>query len=99
VEHDPNDDNYKRAKFDNSLNFEIRQWMELPNPTLLQPGNIKRMVEHLLDKGWHPKHIGGMLAGRYEANDKGWDKKYWSKYNTRTRANFWARTYAGLKMI
>lgn len=98
VEHDITDEKYKLAKFDHALSWDIREMMEYPNPTLLQPRNLKRLTEELMSKGWHPKHIGGMLAGRYEAEGKGWDKKYWSKYNPRTRANFWARTYAALAL-
>lgn len=98
-EHDANDHMYKLAKFNPHLDFDIREMMEYPNPSLLQPGKIKRTVEHLLKKSWHPKHIGGMLAGRYEAKDKNWDEVYWSKYNSRTRANFWARIYGGLASV
>jgi len=98
TEHDATDENYKLAKFDHNLSWDTREMMEYPNPTLLQPRNLKRLTEELMSKGWHPKHIGGMLAGRYEAEGKGWDKRYWSKYKPRTRANFWARTYAALAL-
>ncbi len=98
-EHDPIDDNYKKAKYDPHLDFRARELMEYPNPSLLQPHNLQWMVSHLMDKGWSPKHIAGMIAGRYEAEGRGWDQRYWMKYNPRTRANFWARTYAGIQLF
>jgi hypothetical protein len=97
-EHDADDGKYKLAKFDPQLSWEVRRWLEDPNPCLLAPTNLQKMIRHLLEKEWHPKHIGGMLAGRYEAEGKGWNEKYWSKYITRTRANFWARIYSGLEL-
>ncbi len=98
VDHDRDDENYKKAKFDKNLHISIREMMERPNPSLLQPRNIKWVTEQLIENGWHPKHIGGMLHGRYNASDKGWSENAWAKYDSKTRANFWARIYAGLKL-
>jgi len=96
VEHDPDNSTYMLAEFDERFDARARQLMAAPNPELMQPKNLKWFSEHLLLHGINSKHIGGIIAARYEAEDKGWKQKYWSKYLTRTRANFWARVYCGL---
>ncbi|MCX6357529.1 MAG: hypothetical protein NT045_06620, partial [Candidatus Aureabacteria bacterium] len=64
------------------------------NPGLLMPTTIQTICRVLYGRGWHPKHIGGLIRSYYEQNlNWGID---WIKYHAETRANFWARVYCGL---
>ena len=68
----------------------------LRNPAwgLLVPTSIQTVCRVLMSRGWHPKHIGGLIYSHYTRNhDWGID---WTKYHAETRANFWARVYCGL---
>jgi hypothetical protein len=68
----------------------------LRNPTwgLLVPSSIQTVCRVLMSRGWHPKHIAGLIYSHYTRNlDWGID---WTKYHAETRANFWARIYCGL---
>ena len=68
--------------------------LEHPNDLLLRPGCVQRVVRVLLSLGWHPRHIGGLLRSKYE-RDHGWGDQ-WSGYDPATRADFYARVFAGL---
>ncbi|MEX1117613.1 MAG: hypothetical protein WEB60_02355 [Terrimicrobiaceae bacterium] len=65
-----------------------------PNDLLLRPGCVKRVVRVLLSLGWHPRHIAGLIRSKYE-EDHGWDTQ-WQGYDPATRADFYARVFAGL---
>ncbi len=56
---------------------------------LLNPAYIQLITRVLMAKGFHPKHIAGILSMKYVAFG-GWDK-----YDQSTRANGWVRSYAG----
>ena len=58
-----------------------------PEPHLLKPTNLQRLVRVLDSMGWHPKHIGGLIFSRYTSMS-------WGYYNAEKRANYWAEQYA-----
>ena len=64
-----------------------------PNPSLLQPTHVQNVVRYLFMNGWHPKHIGGLIRSKYE-RPYGWSED-WTHFDACSRANFWARLYAG----
>lgn len=64
-----------------------------PNPHVLQPTHLQNIVRYLTLTGWHPKHIGGLIRSKYERGH-GWSED-WAHFDAHTRANFWARLYAG----
>ena len=68
--------------------------LEHPNDLLLRPGCAERVVRVLLALGWHPRHIAGLIRSKYE-RDHGWGDQ-WAGYDPATRADFFARVFAGL---
>jgi hypothetical protein len=68
-----------------------------PNDALLRPGWVRRLVRVLLSLGWHPRHIAGLLRSKYE-RDYGWGDQ-WFRCDPCTRADFYARVFAGLIMM
>jgi len=58
-----------------------------PDPHLLKPTNLQRLVRVLDGRGWHPKHIAGLIYSRYRY-------MAWGHYNAEKRANYWAEQYA-----
>ncbi|MCX6349940.1 MAG: hypothetical protein NTV79_10655 [Candidatus Aureabacteria bacterium] len=68
----------------------------LRNPTwgLTVPTSLQLICRYFMSRGWHPKHVGGLIRSHYEQN-RGWAID-WNKYHPETRANFWARIYCGL---
>lgn len=71
----------------------VRHILEQPNPLLLRPSCVRLVVRTLLSLGWHPRHIAGLVRSKYE-RDYGWDDQ-WSGYDPATRADFYARVFAG----
>jgi hypothetical protein len=65
-----------------------------PNDRLLKPAWIQHLVRVMLAKGWHPRHIAGLIRSRYERNC-GWGDT-WYRYNATMRADFYVRLFAGL---
>ncbi len=72
----------------------IRYILENPNESLLKPGPVRRLVAFLLDQGWHPRHIGGLVRSKYE-RDYGWLNQ-WYVYDAGMRADFHARLLSAL---
>lgn len=62
--------------------------LEHPDPLLLTPTHLQRLVRILDAQGWHPKHIGGLLYSRYKNIG-------WGHYNPEKRANYWVEQYCG----
>lgn len=95
-EHNPPDQwpsTYDR--FDtSSLPQDVQKTLAFPNEDLLKPVVIKRLVEVLMDRGWHPRHIAGLMRSKYE-RDYGWLNE-WYVYDAATRADFYARLFSGL---
>jgi hypothetical protein len=65
-----------------------------PNDHLLKPTNLQSLVRVLMKRGWHPKHIAGLVRSKYE-RDLGW-RMDWRKYDPATHADFFVRQFAGL---
>ncbi len=68
--------------------------LEHPNDLLLRPGCAQRVVRVMLALGWHSRHIAGLIRSKYERNH-GWGDQ-WRGYDPATRADFYARLFAGL---
>jgi hypothetical protein len=68
--------------------------LDRPNDLLLQPAHLQHVTRYLLAQGWHPRHIGGLVYGRYVA-PCGWGDR-WQRLDARTRAEFDVRVFAGL---
>ncbi|MBI4872744.1 MAG: hypothetical protein HY814_14390 [Candidatus Riflebacteria bacterium] len=87
-----------RARRDHRLSEKSRHSLERPNPRLLQPNVLKKFVADLVDCGWHPRHIGSLINDLYLDHRYRWHTN-WFKYTSRTRANYWARTYASVHLL
>ena len=60
-----------------------------PNPSLLQPDKLNRLINDFMDAGWHPKHIGGFIRSIYEDNHLAdWGNRF-EKYDAAKWANGW----------
>lgn len=96
TDHDPADRwprTYDRAPL-HLLPACIRRILERPNDLLLKPAGIRQVVVALMAKGWHPRHIAGLVRSKYE-RDHGWGDE-WFVYDAATRADFYVRMFAGL---
>jgi hypothetical protein len=72
----------------------IRYILENPNDSLLKPGPVRQLLIFLLERGWHPRHIAGLIRSKYE-RDHGWLNQ-WYIYDAGMRADFHARVLSGL---
>jgi hypothetical protein len=61
---------------------------------LVRPSGMRRIVMALLSLGWHPRHIAEFILSKFE-RDYGWGQA-WAGYDPATRAEFYARVFAGL---
>ncbi len=86
-------DGYDRTPLD-ALPLCVSRILRQPNDLLLKPAGIQHVVRTLLAVGWHPRHIGGLIRSKYERNF-GWGRT-WYVYDAATRADFFARLFAGL---
>jgi hypothetical protein len=68
--------------------------LENPNDALLRPDFLRQVVAGLLERGWHPRHIAGLIQSKYE-RDYRW-LNLWYVYDAQTRADFHTRVLAGL---
>jgi hypothetical protein len=75
----------------------VRTILAHPNDWLLQPSGVKLLVRVLLARGWHPRHIAGLIWSKF-ARDYGWGAR-WAHYDARLRAEFYTRVFAGLVMV
>ena len=65
-----------------------------PNDLLLKPEHVQHVTRYLLSRGWHPRHIAGLVHSRY-ARNLGWGDR-WTKMDAQTRAEFDVRVFAGM---
>lgn len=72
----------------------VNHCLKFPNIHLLKPTNIQLLTRVLMNLGWHPKHIAGLIRSKFEGN-YGWGRT-WMKYDATSRANFYVRLFAGL---
>jgi hypothetical protein len=84
---------YDRFNLD-SLPPCVAHCLREPNDNLLKPTNVQTVVRVLMKRGWHPKHIAGLVQSKYDRDHK-W-RENWRKYDTVTRARFFVRQFAGL---
>ena len=71
-----------------------RHVLAFPNDLLLKPCNMRLLTHVLLARGWHPRHIAGLMRSKFE-RDYGWGSQ-WAGYDPATRADFYTRLFAGL---
>jgi hypothetical protein len=65
-----------------------------PNDLLLQPAYLQHVTRDLMSRGWHPRHIAGLVHSRY-VRDHGWGGR-WRRIDAQTRAEFDVRVFAGM---
>jgi hypothetical protein len=65
-----------------------------PNDLLLKPEHVQHVTRYLMSRGWHPRHIAGLVHSRY-AKDFGWGDR-WTRMDAQSRAEFDVRVFAGL---
>jgi hypothetical protein len=68
--------------------------LDRPNDLLLQPARLQFLTRGLMAKGWHPRHIAGLVHSRY-LRDCGWGTR-WAHQDAKNRAEFDIRVFAGL---
>lgn len=68
--------------------------LKRPNDLLLKPAHIQLLVRTLLARGWHARHIAGLVAAQYTRQDLWGD--HWRRGDPATRADFDVRVFAGL---
>jgi len=73
----------------------INHCLLFPNDHLLKPTNLQNLTRTLMSKGWHPKHIAGLVTSRYQNPQYNWHEN-WNKYDPSSRANFYVRIFSDL---
>ena len=73
----------------------IRDALLFPNDLLLRPTSIRAVTETLVSRGWHPRHVAGLIRSKFE-RDYGWGNQ-WKDYSPSMRADFYVRIFSGLK--
>jgi hypothetical protein len=84
---------YDATRWDD-LPICVAQILLAPNDTLLKPAAIQLVVRTMIAKGWHPRHIAGLIRSRFE-RDYGWGDM-WYTYDAAMRADFYTRIFAGM---
>ncbi|MEX1048824.1 MAG: hypothetical protein WED15_04815 [Akkermansiaceae bacterium] len=85
---------YDRTPLD-LLPPDVGDLLAWPNDRLLKPGCIQRVTRALMEEGWHPRHIAGLIRSKFENPEFGWGVD-WHDYEPGTRADFYTRLFAGL---
>ena len=67
--------------------------LQYPNDLLLQPTGIRHLLINLLARGWHPRHVSGLLQSKFERDYK-WGSA-WNNYLPSARADFYTRLFYG----
>lgn len=96
--HDPPErwpETYDRLCLD-SLPEAARNALMFPNDLLLRPVGMRAVTEALLERGWHPRHIAGLVRSKFE-RDYSWGNQ-WSGYSPAMRADFYVRIFAGRRI-
>ncbi len=83
---------YDRTRLD-ELPEAARNALLFPNDLLLRPCNMRNVTEALMKKGWHPRHIAGLIRSKFE-RDYGWGNQ-WIDYSPAMRADLYARIFSG----
>jgi hypothetical protein len=82
---------YDRAPL-GDLPTEVRNALLFPNDLLLKPTGIRSVTACLLSKGWHPRHIAGLIRSKFE-RDYDWGGQ-WIDYSPAMRADFYVRIFS-----
>jgi len=77
----------------NDLPAAVRDALYRPNDLLLRPVGMKSVTETLMKRGWHPRHIAGLIRSKFE-RDYGWGEE-WKDYSPALRADYYTRIFAG----
>ena len=68
--------------------------LERPDDLLLEPTHLQLLVRTLLARGWHPRHVSGLVQFQYAR--PGFWPRHWERVDPATRADFDVRVFAGL---
>jgi len=71
----------------------VQDTLRHPNDLLLRPVGMKTVTQALLQRGWHPRHIAGLIRSKFE-RDYGWGDE-WKDYSPAMRADYYTRIFAG----
>jgi len=72
----------------------VREIFACPNDLLLRPANMRMVSQVFLARGWHPRHIAGLIRSKFE-RDHHWGTQ-WKGYDQGLRADFYTRIFSGL---
>lgn len=75
------------------LPADAREALRHPNDLLLRPVGMQRVTGALLERGWHPRHIAGLIRSKFE-RDYNWGNE-WKEYSPALRADYYTRIFAG----
>jgi hypothetical protein len=78
----------------NDLPGCVRHSLQFPNDLLLKPAVMRLVTRCLLAKGWHPRHIAGLVRSKFEDPAHEW-MGCWEGYSPAFRADFYVRLFAG----
>lgn len=84
---------YDKLNLD-SLPACVAESLRVPNDNLLKPTNLQTLTRVLLSKGWHPRHIAGLVRSKLERDES--LARQWRKYDAASRASFYVRLFSGL---
>jgi len=68
--------------------------LENPNDLLLKPSGMQLVTRCLVADGWHPRHVAGLVAARFQNPIYQWGPQ-WDDYDPMMRAEFYVRLFAG----
>ena len=85
---------YDRAPL-GDLPHDAKNALMFPNDLLLKPAGIRNVTECLLERGWHPRHIAGLIRSKFE-RDYDW-RGQWIDYSPAMRADFYVRIFSSAK--
>ncbi|MFM8657356.1 MAG: hypothetical protein ACKOD5_09535, partial [Chthoniobacterales bacterium] len=77
----------------NDLPGGARDALRHPNDLLLRPVGMKTVTKALIQRGWHPRHVAGLIRSKFE-RDHGWGEE-WKDYSPALRADYYTRIFAG----
>lgn len=77
----------------NDLPGGAREALRHPNDLLLRPVGMKTVTRALMQRGWHPRHVAGLIRSKFE-RDYGWGEE-WKDYSPALRADYYTRIFAG----
>ena len=66
-----------------------------PNDILLKPAIFQLVTRCFLARGWHPRHIAGLIGSKFSNPAYNWGTA-WEGYSPARRADFYVRIFSGL---